>query len=52
MKLNGRKALVTAAKTNDSNRLEMQSSARNYFKNNYSKELIIDSVETVLQRHC
>lgn len=46
------KALVTAAKTNDSNRLEMQSSARNYFKNNYSKELIIDSVETVLQRHC
>jgi glycosyltransferase involved in cell wall biosynthesis len=46
------KALVAAAKTNDSNRFEMQNSARNYFKNNYSKELIIDSVETVLQRYC
>ena len=46
------KALVTAAKTSDSDRLKMQRSAQNYFKNNYSKKLIIDSVEAVLERHC
>ena len=33
------KALVTAAKTSDSDRLKMQRSAQNYFKNNYSKSL-------------
>jgi glycosyltransferase involved in cell wall biosynthesis len=46
------KALIAAADTSDLERLEMQKSARKYFNDNYSKDLIIESIEAVLQGHC
>lgn len=46
------KALIAAVKTCDIERLEMQNSARKYFNENYSKDLIIESVEAVLENHC
>ena len=46
------KAFVKAAKTSRIERLEMQDSARRYFNENYSKDVIIDSIEDVLQKHC
>lgn len=45
-------AIVTAAKTSDVERLKMQDSARKYFNQNYSKDVIINSVEAVLLAHC
>ena len=46
------KALIAAVEKSDLERLEMRKSARKYFNDNYSKDLIIDSVEAVLQGHC
>ena len=46
------KAFILAAKTCDAERFKMQNSASKYFNDNYSKDVIIDSFEEVLQKYC